>query len=584
MRLLSLSLQEQYKGLKDQVFDFSESQGQVIALVGLNGSGKSQLIELIGECFAFIERSQRDDFKVKKGLNFGFILEYQIHEVSNHSAGSAGMTCGGSLAQCGGIENPKYKVVLPVASKLLQVFVNKQSEWEEIPLRSLQLPRVIGYSSGLNENLQRSFLKNASQIYQALNIRSRRQKELMRLRVEYRNRYDEESRERLPMLIQDLNERFLTRYPHLFEKDLTQVGVGDDMVEFNNPLGLRESYVNPSTHVYLDYDSAQLAIAALTILDDEILERALAGTTFNRPVKLVLEYDLKNWTIEEELTKDIKKFISDAFPYNITGLGRRTTDDEYELYELDFLRGTIELDLYDPAVKRNLRQSNIDSGLRMFERLYRIQQLGLKNLNTEMRRELNKDDYEGAVKKPLKAKLPLSVKELVLADESGRTVCFDDLSDGEAQLLQILAMTTLYQDEQALFLYDEPETHLNPSWRTHFHGFLQQAMSTESPKSQVFLATHSPFMISSLKRENVLMFSRCEDGTIDYSRPTKETYGASFDVLIKQHFGLHSLISQTVVEEIREQLKQGDSHARQWIEQNLGMSPEKAYLMKKLTQ
>lgn len=584
MRLLSLSLQEQYKGLKNQVFDFSESQGQVIALVGLNGSGKSQLIELIGECFAFIERSQRDDFKVKKGLNFGFILEYQIHEVSNHSAGSAGMTCGGPLAQCGGIENPKYKVVLPVASKLLQVFVNKQSQWEEIPLSLLQLPRVIGYSSGLNENLQRSFLKNASQIYQALNIRSRRQKELMRLQADYRNRYDEESRKRLPMLIQDLNERFLTRYPHLFEEDLTQVGVGDDMVEFNNPLGLRETYVNPSTHVYLDYDSAQLAIAALAILDDEILVRALAGTTFNRPVKLVLEYDLKNWTIEEELTKDIKKFISDAFPYNVTGLGRKTTDDEYELYELDFLRGTIELDLYDPDVKRNLRQSNIDSGLRMFERLYRIQQLGLKNLNAEMRRELNKDDYEGAVKKPLKAKLPLSVKELVLADEGGRTICFDDLSDGEAQLLQILAMTTLYRDEQTLFLYDEPETHLNPAWRTHFHGFLQQAMSTESANSQVFLATHSPFMISSLNRENVFMFQRCQAGNIDYRHPSNETYGASFDVLIKEHFGLHSLISQSVVEEIREQLKQGDSHARSWIEERLGKSPEKAYLLKRLAQ
>ena len=584
MRLLSLSLQGAYKGLKEQTFDLSDSQGQVIALVGLNGSGKSQLLELIGECFAFIERAQRRDFKVKKGLNFGFILEYQTHEPSNHSVGNPGMVCGGPLAQCGGVINPKYKVVLPVASKKLQVFVNKQSKWVEIPLESLQLPRVIGYSSGLNENLQRSFLKNASQIYKALSVRSRRRKQLMRLQAEYRNRHDEESRDRLPMLIQDVNERFLTRYPHLFEEDLTQVGTGDEMVEYINPLNLKETYVYPSTHVYLDYDSAQLAIAALAILDDDLLVRALAGTTFNRPVKLVLEYDLKNWTIEEELTKDIQKFIGDALPYNVTGLGRRTTDDEYELYELDFLRGTIELDLYDPDVKRNLKQSNIDSGLRMFERLYRIQQLGLKNLNAKVRSELNKGNYEGSVKKPLKAKLPLSVKELILADESGRTVCFDDLSDGEAQLLQILAMTTLYRDEQTLFLYDEPETHLNPAWRTHFHSFLQQAMHTESPNSQVFLATHSPFMISSLKRENVFMFHRCEDGTIDYRHPSNETYGASFDVLIKEHFGLHSLISQSVIEEIREQLKQGDSHARQWIEAHLGKSPEKAYLMKKLAQ
>lgn len=584
MRLLSLSLQGQYKGLKEQAFDFSDSQGQVIALVGLNGSGKSQLLELIGECFAFIERAQRRDFKVRKSLHFGFTLEYQLHEPSNHSAGSAGMVCGGALAQCGGLVNPKYKVVLPVASKSLQVFVYKQSEWKEIPLGSLQLPRVIGYSSGLNENLQRSFLKNASQVYEVLNVRSRRHKQLMKLQAEYRNRHDEKSRERLPMLIQDVNERFLARYPHLFEKDQTQVGTGDDMVEYVNPLNLKETYVNPSTHVYLDYDSAQLAIASLAILDDELLVRTLAGTTFNRPVKLVLEYDLKNWTIEEELTKDIQKFIGDALPYNVTGFGKQTNHDEYELYELDFLRGTIELDLYDPDVKRNLRQSNIDSGLRMFERLYRIQQLGLKNLSADMRRQLKNDNYDGAVKKPLKAKLPLTVKELVLADESGRTVNFDDLSDGEAQLLQILAMTTLYKDEQALFLYDEPETHLNPAWRTHFHGFLQQAMPKDSLNSQVLLATHSPFMMSSLKRDNVFMFQRCEDGTIDYKHPSNETYGASFDVLIKQHFGLHSLISQSVIKEIREQLKQGDSHARQWIEQNLGMSPEKAYLMKRLSQ
>ena len=91
-------------------------------------------------------------------------------------------------------------------------------------------------------------------------------------------------------------------------------------------------------------------------------------------------------------------------------------------------------------------------------------------------------------------------------------------------------------------------------------------------------------MISSLKRENVFMFHRCEDGTIDYRHPSNETYGASFDVLIKEHFGLHSLISQSVIEEIREQLKQGDNHARQWIEAHLGKSPEKAYLMKKLAQ
>jgi hypothetical protein len=37
MRLLSLSLRGSYKGLKDQVFDFSYAQDNIFALIGLNG-------------------------------------------------------------------------------------------------------------------------------------------------------------------------------------------------------------------------------------------------------------------------------------------------------------------------------------------------------------------------------------------------------------------------------------------------------------------------------------------------------------------------------------------------------------------
>ena len=63
-----------------------------------------------------------------------------------------------------------------------------------------------------------------------------------------------------------------------------------------------------------------------------------------------------------------------------------------------------------------------------------------------------------------------------------------------------------------------------------------------------------------------------------------ETYGSSFDVLIKDLFGLHSLISQSVINEIRKQLNKGDEHALAWIESNLGLSPEKAYLIRKLSK
>ena len=78
MRLLSLQLIGQYKGLKNQCFEFRNTEGNILALIGLNGSGKSQLLELIAEAFAYLERWQREDFVVRTPLPFGVSMEYVI--------------------------------------------------------------------------------------------------------------------------------------------------------------------------------------------------------------------------------------------------------------------------------------------------------------------------------------------------------------------------------------------------------------------------------------------------------------------------------------------------------------------------
>lgn len=66
-----------------------------------------------------------------------------------------------------------------------------------------------------------------------------------------------------------------------------------------------------------------------------------------------------------------------------------------------------------------------------------------------------------------------------------------------------------------------------------------------------------------------------------------QTYGASFDVLIKDYYGLRSLISQTVVEAVKQRLSKEGIHetvaeTSRWIEDNLGESMEKAFLLRKL--
>lgn len=62
-----------------------------------------------------------------------------------------------------------------------------------------------------------------------------------------------------------------------------------------------------------------------------------------------------------------------------------------------------------------------------------------------------------------------------------------------------------------------------------------------------------------------------------------QTYGAAFEVLIKQFFGLRSLISQTAVEEIKQHIKDLSSdQAVSWLKKNMGDSMERSYLIRKL--
>ena len=94
-------------------------------------------------------------------------------------------------------------------------------------------------------------------------------------------------------------------------------------------------------------------------------------------------------------------------------------------------------------------------------------------------------------------------------------------------------------------------------------------------------------MISSLKKENVCVFKREEDGSVGMEPAHSQTYGCSFDVLIKNYYGLRSLISQSVIENVKQHLPahmnpESVAEAKRWIESNLGDSMEKAYLLRKL--
>jgi predicted ATPase len=555
MKLLSIELFGEYKGLKDQAFDFSMAKGDVAVLIGANGSGKSQVMELIAEAFAYLERQQRKDFRVRAALGYDFCVMYEM--ASSRYQGVRRF-----------VVDTRNGIRIAVHELADTIHVDDakpvQRTWRQITaagvMEELALPRVIGYASGMSENLQRAFMRNALQYFDVIRVRTNRKKELAQPKVDER-------------AILTINERYLRRNPGIFAAERN--APESDLFK------LRETDTAIPRNLFLDYDCAALLIAMLGMLPQADRDEVWHEIPFRHPTRVVLRYDLRGQATASDNARDIKRLIELVGPHRCTPISPRASEPEYELLDLEYLAGDIEIDFRDPEVIRRVADNSRQPD-QWFSALYKLQLLGVDEWSGTVKRALRRDSFQGHVEKPLKGKLPLSVQELWMSDGE-LMVAFDDLSDGEVQLLLTLGAVRLFGDDETLFLYDEPETHLNPSWRTRFHLDFEKANEANG-KAQAIISSHSPFLVSSLPREAVFHFKKV-DGVTDMTNPPRETFGASFDVLIKKHFNLRATISETAVQEIRERLADRQSTNQQkldWLEDSVGESMERSYLINKL--
>ena len=126
-------------------------------------------------------------------------------------------------------------------------------------------------------------------------------------------------------------------------------------------------------------------------------------------------------------------------------------------------------------------------------------------------------------------------------DASG-DVGFADLSDGERQLLMVLGLIRVSRGKRALFLLDEPDTHLNPHWQ---HSYLKLIddwtdIATDSDKCHIILTSHNPLTISALTRNEVRVMSTDDDGKMSAVAPYADPKGMGFTATLTEIFGLAS--------------------------------------------
>ncbi len=97
-------------------------------------------------------------------------------------------------------------------------------------------------------------------------------------------------------------------------------------------------------------------------------------------------------------------------------------------------------------------------------------------------------------------------EKVIIFEENGRTMTIDELSSGEKQI--VFRGGFLLKDRDsikgAFVLVDEPEISLHPKWQMKILPFIKGLFtdSNGNQTSQIFIATHSPFIVHNDNRQN----------------------------------------------------------------------------------
>lgn len=123
------------------------------------------------------------------------------------------------------------------------------------------------------------------------------------------------------------------------------------------------------------------------------------------------------------------------------------------------------------------------------------------------------------------------------------SLTFRELSEGEQQLLTVVGLLRFTKEQESLFLLDEPDTHLNPAWGMDYLETLEDVADT-GKDSQILIATHDPLMISSLRKEQVLVLERIgAGGKIVAEHPEIDPRGMGISGILKSSmFGLRTTL------------------------------------------
>ncbi|GEN67170.1 restriction system-associated AAA family ATPase [Chryseobacterium rhizosphaerae] len=492
----------------------------VNCLVGVNGSGKSQLLELISEIFLFLDKVYRKQGILSKKINspFAFKIEYEItiNEILYLVS-----------FECEKIHTKPKDILFEIIQEDIPGLVIDTSEIVNY------LPnKVIGYTSGDNETLSLPF-------------------------EWYYDEYADFTGKRA---------RFPEKYKEFNDYDPVLY-----FMNYNTNLGITISNL-----IFDDGNDALKLVKDIVRVEKLISFRITIQTNQKmapgyKPkggpdAGIKLTEELENWI--DKLIKCCKYAVQDE------------NDKKFKRWILDYELDPITIDLF---------KIHFSSALELYTAFYKLELLNNLIIKDEIVKDIKRArDERLNTALQLVPKLPtvpdeekvLRYSELKLMLKNGTTVDYLSLSDGEHQFLNVFGtILMMINQENCLFLLDEPETHFNPKWRRIFISTLKEM--TIGKIQDMIVTTHSPFVVSDCKNESVFIFERDGD-CLRITNPPKETYGASFDNILDMAFDIKIPISRDSLKEIDELRKYQNPDVIKEKLNNFGESDEKLNLMNRI--
>lgn len=521
LRDLDISFATHLRSSESAPADVQPKQIRSHALIGQNGTGKSNLIEALITIFR--------DIDLDREAAFDYTLEYSIRDYVVH------------------IEADTAKQKRPY------VWVDGKAESQGYLLKNRELlpAHIFAYYSGRNERIEVLFQEHQRRFnlrqeittdevlpdtYEAPDRMIELEEALRRFSGKDQSNLSDAEFDELRR-IQDELKPFHEQRTQFFAKAEDRhrgrlKHLGDDR--------LRRLFYCRGGH-------SQLVLLACLLSDDPVFQKVL-----------------KNLHIE---SLESALFVLKE-PHRLREKRRSGKFDEQDLNEGDprfwYARGNVVSEFLDklwqvswaPIEQEATKQIDFRGRTERQKQLYLFvpSQEKLKQLGELVGSTDSFFRYaEGAYIGDLIDEVRITVKK---RDEHGGKISFTQLSEGELQMLTVLGLMRITREDHCLFLLDEPDTHLNPVWKLRYFDDIEGVLTADDgsfvqSESQILITTHDPMMVGSLKREQVHILRREGNCTVVTS-PYEHPQGMGVAGLLKSElFGLPSTLDQQTLDDLQ---------------------------------